>query len=218
MARTLRIEWRPGLKVTARIEVVRDPAGPAFLIAPGAGAGQDHPFLVGVRHRLARRGHSAMTFDYPYREAGRRAPDRSEVLMACHRAAAERLRTYQRSIVLAGKSMGGRMASHLAAAGYPASGLVVFGYPLVPVGKTAPRGTAHLDDVTMPMLFLQGDRDRLAPLADMRAVVDRLPWADLAVIPGADHSFAVPQRSGRDPGEVLDLMVEAVLDWRAHRR
>jgi len=193
------------------------PCGPAVLLAPGAGAGQHHPFLAGVRARLAAAGHPVLTFDYPYREAGRRAPDRPDVLAACHRAAAARLRRYEPRIVLAGKSMGCRVASHLAADGDPAVGLVCFGYPLVPVGKAEARPTDHLSAIDVPMLFLTGERDRLAPLDLLDPIVARLRWASLQVIPDADHSFRTPKRAGVSEDEMLDLLASATVDWMAER-
>jgi predicted alpha/beta-hydrolase family hydrolase len=204
--------------VTGLLDVPRDPVGPAILLAPGAGAGQDHPFLSGLRSRFAAAGHTAMTFDYPYREAGRRAPDRPDVLARCHRAAAARLRRYEERVVFAGKSMGGRIASHLLAEGDPAAGLVAFGYPLVPIGSREPRSTDHLRAVEAPMLFLAGGRDRMAPLELLESVVASLRWATLEVVEDADHSFRVPKRTGIGPDDMLDLLTGATLRWmEAHR-
>ncbi|NQV07332.1 dienelactone hydrolase family protein [bacterium] len=213
MSRRLRIEWRPGLKVTALLDMPRAPHSPAFLIASGAGAGQTHSFMAGVRERIAAAGFPAMTFDYPYREADRRAPDRADVLLACHRVAADRLRRYDQRVVLAGKSMGGRMATHLAATGYPAAGLVVYGYPLVAIGKTRPRPTDHLDEIDVPALFFQGAKDRMAPIELIEPVVKRMRWSELQVIPEADHSFKVPKRAGIDEAGMLDLLVERTIAW-----
>ena len=114
MIRTLRIEWHPGRKVTGRFDVPPEPTGPAILLAHGAGAGQGHPFMAGLRSRLAAAGHPTLTFDYPYMEAGRKAPDRLPTLMACHRAVLRGSVGTDGPIVLAGKSMGGRVGSHLA--------------------------------------------------------------------------------------------------------
>jgi len=213
VTRRLRIEWRPGLKVTAQLAVPERHVGPAILLAHGAGAGQDHPFMAGVRNRLAAAGHLTMTFDYPYIEGGRRAPDRSEVLLACHRAALARLARYDRRVVLAGKSMGGRMASHLAAFDASTVGLVYYGYPLVPPGKSEPRATDHLEAIAAPMLFVTGTRDRLAPLGLLEALVGRLRWASLHRVPEADHSFRVPKRLGVGEGDVLDGLVSATVRW-----
>jgi hypothetical protein len=209
------LEWRPGRRVVARLEGAAGTGQAGILLAPGAGAGQGHAFLSGLRRRLAAAGHLVMTFDYPYAAEGRRAPDRLEVLLECHRAAARRLRWEAGEVVLAGKSMGGRVATHLAAGGEACRAVICYGYPLLPPGKTAPRDTAHLDAVAVPLLFLTGSRDRLAPLAMLSPVVERLPRARLVVVEGADHSFGV--RADPDPrGEaMLDLLAAETAEWLA---
>jgi predicted alpha/beta-hydrolase family hydrolase len=199
--------------VTARLAVPDAAVGPAVLLAHGAGAGQDHPFLVGLRDRLAAAGHVTMTFDYPYVEAGRRAPDRSDVLISCHRAALARLMRYESRVILAGRSMGGRIASHLAASGVPVAGLVYYGYPLLPPGKTQPRPTDHLDAVGAPMLFVTGTRDALAPRGLLEPVVHRLRWASLHFVPEADHSFRLPKRAGTSEAETLDGLAAVTITW-----
>ena len=204
------------MKVTARLAL--PPGGPgstALLLASGAGAPQQHPFLTGLRTGLATAGLATMTFDYPYAEAGRRAPDRLPVLLECHRAAAVRLRGYADRIVLAGKSMGGRVASHLAAAGESTAGLVFYGYPLVAPGSGTVRSTDHLDEIGAPMLFLSGSRDRLAPLDLLRPVVARHPEATLEVLAEGDHSFRVPKRAGITPDEVEEFLVARTIAWLA---
>jgi predicted alpha/beta-hydrolase family hydrolase len=215
MARTLRIEWRPGRKVTGRLAMPGDPIGAALLLAHGAGAGQDHPFVAGLRDRLCAAGHPVLTFDYPYAAEGRRRPDRAPVLLECHRRALDRLEEYGRPVVLAGKSMGGRMASHLAAGDPRPVGLVCLGYPLVSPSSGEERDTGHLGEVGRPMLFVSGSRDRLAPLGRLRPLVERLPAATLEVVPDADHGFRVPKRSGLDAASVLDRIAGIVAGWPA---
>ena len=204
VVRPVAVEWRPGRRVAASLEGPAGPGGVGILLAPGAGAGQGHPFLAGLRRRLAAAGHLTMTFDFPYAAEGRRAPDRLEVLLECHRAAARRLGEETGGVMLAGKSMGGRVATHLAAEGEACLGVACYGYPLLPPGKAVARDTSHLDAVAVPLLFLAGSRDRLAPLDLLRPVVGRLPGARLVVLDGADHSFGV--------GAVLDARGEANLD------
>ena len=215
VVRPVAVEWRPGRRVTACLERPAAASGPGILLACGAGAGQDHPFLAGLRRRLAAAGHLTMTFDYPYAAEGRRAPDRLEVLLECHHAAARLLGEEAGGVVLAGKSMGGRVATHLAAAGEACLGVVCYGYPLLPPGKAVPRDTGHLDAVGAPVLFLSGSRDRLAPLDLLTPVVARLPRARLVVIEGADHSFGV--RAGFEArGEArLDRLAAATTEWLA---
>lgn len=209
MVRTLTVRWGTGATVTARLALPREVVGPAILLAHGAGAGQDHPFMVDLREGLVGAGHPVMTFNYPYAEDGRRRPDRPAVLADCHRAAVAALRERFPDLVLAGKSMGGRLASHLAAEGEECVGLVFYGYPLVASGKREPRDTTHLESIPAPMLFLAGTRDPLGPLDLLEALVARLEGATLVVIEGGDHSFRVPRKSGQSAAEVLGLLVAA---------
>jgi hypothetical protein len=209
------LEWRLGRRVPICVEGPAGAPGAGILLAPGAGAGQGHAFLAGLRRRLAAAGYLTMTFDYPYAAEGRRAPDRREVLLECHRAAARRLSEKAGGVVLAGKSMGSRVATHLAASGEACRGVVCYGYPLLPPGKAVLRDTAHLQAIGVPLLFLAGSKDRLAPLDLLRPVVAGLPRAHLVVLDGADHSFgvkAVPDRTGE---AALDLLAAATLDWLA---
>lgn len=182
------------------------------LLAHGAGAGQRHPFMAGLRDRLGAAGLGTLTFDYPYVEAGRRAPDRMPRLLECHRAALGRLADRFDRVVVAGKSMGGRVGGHLAAGEGDVHRVVFIGYPLVPAGRTEPRDTAHLDEIAAPMLFVQGERDRLAPLDAISALAGRLS-ARLEVVPEADHGFRVPKRTGLDEAAVLDRIAGWTVDF-----
>ncbi len=187
-------------------------AGYPMVLAPGAGAGSDHPFMTGMRDRLLAAGHAVASFDYPYRAVGRRSPDRPSVLVACHRAVFDHVVVARGAPpILVGKSMGGRIGSHL---GVPAPGWVFLGYPLVAAGTTAPRDVSHLHELG-PMLFVQGERDALAPRGLIETVVDGLATATMEVIPGADHGFRVPRRLGVEPEEILDRIAEIVIAWVA---
>jgi len=180
-------------------------------IAHGAGAGMTHPFMEGVALGLADGGISVLRFNFPYVDAHRRVPDPAPVLLGTWRAAVQRVRRLGPGLplVVGGKSLGGRMASMLAAAegsAFPAAALVFFGYPLHPAGKVERLRDAHLAGVRAPMLFLQGTRDALARLDLVEQVVAKLePRARLQVIHGADHSFRVPgrKRSDHDIGQEL---------------
>lgn len=154
-----------------------------------------------------------LTFNYPYMEAGRKAPNPARILMECHRAALNVLRSRVVRVVLAGKSMGGRMGSHVAAGGEEVAGLVFYGYPLVGIGKTEPRDVSHLAEVGAPILFVQGTRDRLAPLDLVTPVVESTPEATIHIIEDGDHSFRVLKRTGRQPLEVLDEVVSVTASW-----
>ena len=211
-ATTWSVEWAPGRVVDARLAGVVG-SGPLVLLAHGAGAGQDHPFMAGLRQRLAAAGHATVTFDYPYTAEGRRAPDRAGTLEACHSAVLATMLQEWPEVVLAGKSMGGRIGSHLASECAQCVGLVFFGYSLAPPGK-APRPTDHLSRIDAPMLFIQGERDRLAPLDLLRPIVESL-GSTIEVIPSGDHSFRVPKRVGIDAEVMLDHLAVITTSWLA---
>lgn len=168
--------------------------------------------MVGVRDGLAAAGISVMTFNYPYMESGRRAPDRMPTLLAAHQGAYERLVAEHAAVVLAGKSMGGRMSSHLAAEGL-GIGLVVYGYPLVGIGKGVPRNTDHFRSIGHPTLLVQGRKDRLAPLGKLRPRARKIKQSQIHVIDDADHSYRVPKRAGRTPQEIMDEIVSVTHSW-----
>lgn len=166
--------------------------------------------MLRMRDALAGHGYPTMTFDYPYIEAGRRRPDHSSKLEECHLAAAARLGEYAERLVLAGKSMGGRIGGHVASqAG--ATALVFFGYPFVSISGTS-RPLEHLGDDT-PKLFVSGSRDRMGPSGRVRRAVGSLPNAEALLIEGGDHSLQLPKSSGRSLDETLDAVAEATAAW-----
>lgn len=185
-----------------------------MLLAHGAGAGQDHPFMVTLRDALVAEGLTVMTFNYAYAEVGRKAPDRLPKLLEVHRAAAERLAGYCESVVLAGKSMGGRVGAHLAGdGGWPAGALVYYGYPLVPIGKGEPRDTAHLRRIESPQLFFAGTRDRLSPPDLIDPLAKELPAAEVEIVEGGDHSFKVPKAMGLAHDAVIGSLATTTARW-----
>jgi len=197
--------------VTAKLE--GSPGAVGILLAHGAGAGQMHPWMRLMRSLLGDY-YATMTFNYRYTEAARRSPDRSETLLAVHLAAAERMMGYTDRVVLAGKSMGGRMASHLVGErGWPAAGLIYYGYPLVPMGKGSPRDTSHLEAIGNPQLFFAGTRDRLGPPELIDAIASRVPRGSLVVVDDADHSFKVPKATGRSQEDELRWMAAETAQW-----
>jgi predicted alpha/beta-hydrolase family hydrolase len=214
MARRLQIKWGSGEKVTARLAVPPNDNGRGVLLAHGAGAGQDHEFMVTLRNALAAGGLTVMTFNYAYTEAGRKAPDKAAKLLDVHRAAADRLRAYCDNVVLGGKSMGGRVGSHLAGdEGWPAAALVYYGYPLVPLGKQEPRDTTHLTRITVPQLFFAGTRDRLSPPAMIEPLARKLPKAEVHVVEGGDHSFKVPKAYGVAHRDIIEQLAGETANW-----
>ncbi len=186
----------------------------------GAGAGMNHRFMAEITSRLAERRIATLRYRYPYREAGRRRPDRAPLLESTTRAAMAAATELAPDLPLlaGGKSMGGRMTSRAVASKSPPRlrGLVFFGFPLHPAGRPGVERADHLRQVRAPMLFLQGDRDRLADLDLLRPICDELAGrATLRVIAGADHGFHVLKRSGRTDDEVLDELADATAAWAA---
>ena len=190
------------------------PGDVGVLLAHGAGAGQDHPWMVAVREGLAARGLFVMSFNYRYTEGGKRAPDRLPMLLTVHRAAADALAGECDRVVVAGKSMGGRVGSHLVGdEGWPAAGLIYYAYPLVPMGKGEPRPTDHLNAIDAPQLFFAGTRDRLSPPAQIGPIVERVPDGTLQIVDDGDHSFKMLKRSTRTDDEALTEVIGATADW-----
>lgn len=192
-----------------------DPAAPWLLLAHGAGAGHDHPWMRGISERLAGHGISVATFDFPYKAAGRKLPDRGPVLEQAFLDAWEELwAALTRSaagapraphVFAGGKSMGGRIASQVAPRlTPPAAGLVFFGYPLHPPGRPADRRDRHLPLVDRPMLFLHGTRDPFGSPEEIQTLADRLAGATLALVDGGDHSLVTGRgRAAAAPDEVI---------------
>lgn len=204
--------------MTARTDLtVYSSASPAavLVLAHGAGAGQHSPFMTGVARGFAARGLTCATFDFPYITARRRVPDAPAVLEACwHGAiASARAELPPAPLFIGGKSMGGRIASQVAAAGDPGiAGLVFLGYPLHPPGRPGQRRDAHLPQIAAPMLFVQGTRDTFGTSDEIAALLPRLSRADIHVVEGGDHSFKV-SRSGTSAGAILDSIMDAVVAW-----
>lgn len=188
----------------------------ALVLAHGAGAGQTHPFMVRAGRALAARGLSTATFDFPYITAGRKVPDRAPILEDAWRAAIEAARGAFAGLPLfiGGKSMGGRIASHVAAEGGLGApgGLVFLGYPLHPPGNPERRRDAHLPRIAEPMLFVQGSRDPFGTADEIRSLLPALQRATLHEINEGDHSFKVPKRAG-DQEAVLASLFDTVAGW-----
>ncbi|MGD6978465.1 MULTISPECIES: alpha/beta hydrolase family protein [Citricoccus] len=187
------------------------------VVAHGAGAGMDHPFLIGFTGALNDAGVATWRFNFPYAEAGKKFPDRAPKAVATWRAvmAAARERAGGAQVWAAGKSFGGRMASMAVAEGMEAAGLVFLGYPLHPPGKPGKLRDEHLYGLTLPMLFLQGSRDTFALPGELEPVAGRI--GDHAVVrrvAEADHSFKVP-RDRRSQEQTGAGLAPAVLEFIA---
>ena len=192
------------------------PGGALLVLAHGAGAGQRHPFMTRMAKALAGRGVDVATFDFPYMQQQRRAPDRAPVLEAAFRDVVaeviERGALRDRRLFIGGKSMGGRMATHLAAQGVePLAGVVAIGYPLHPPGKPDQPRTAHLPAITVPVLIVQGERDAFGTPTELQPVIAtmRAP-VTLHVVAGGDHSLAV---RGRGSNDALDGVAGVIAGW-----
>lgn len=195
----------------------------AYVFAHGAGAGMAHPFMAAVARGLAERGIASLRYQFPYMERGSKRPDTPKVAHVTVRVAvAEAARRWPRLPLFAGgKSFGGRMTSQAQALEPLAGvrGLVFLGFPLHPAGKPSDERAAHLSDVRVPMLFLQGTRDELAAPERLRPLVARLgDGATLHELAHADHSFHVPARSGRSDEDVMRELLDAFSAWLGARR
>ena len=200
--------------------------GATLVLAHGAGAGQTSKFMVNFAEGLSARGIDVVTFNFLYTEQKRKVPDRPEVLEACYRAVIAAARTYPalvgNKVFIGGKSMGGRIASQLAAAGDATaaalSGLVLFGYPLHPPGRPEQLRVAHLPDIRVPVLVVQGERDPFGSPDELRPHLAKIgaPVVVKAIERG-DHSLAPPKGGGRSVDQVHAEIQEAAAAWIADR-
>jgi uncharacterized protein len=194
---------------------------PATLIlAHGAGAAQTHPFVVTFARALSERGVDVVTFNFFYTERRRKVPDRMPLLIACYRAVIDAVRadipSTRERLFIGGKSMGGRVATHVAADDptLAIDGIVLLGYPLHPPGRPDQLRDAHLSSVKRPMLFVQGSRDTFGTPSELKPVLASLsPLPTLHHIDGGDHSFKIAGRDAKARqtaifAEVQDTIVE----------
>jgi predicted alpha/beta-hydrolase family hydrolase len=189
-----------------------------YVFAHGAGAGMDHPFMAAMASGLAERRVATLRFQFPYMEQGSRRPDPPKVAHAAVRAAVQEAAKRLPNVPLfaGGKSYGGRMTSQAQAAEPLPNvrGIVFVGFPLHPAGKPSTERANHLADVQVPMLFLQGTRDTLADLDLIRETTAKLGGrVTLHVVVGADHSFHVLTRSGRDDEQVREELLDTMAGW-----
>ena len=228
---------RERLRIDAKTSVTLAAAGPAafrpgvtpaLVLAPGAGSDLDTPLLLALERALAPEI-LIVRFNFPYREERRGRPNPQNKLEATYAAVLAWLGAHAElrpgPLFAGGKSMGGRIATHLAAdgvgagAGAELAGLVLLGYPLHPAGQPARLRAAHLARIRCPILFIQGERDALCRL-DLLAPVRTglVAPGRLLVIPDGDHSFKVPKRSGRSMDEITAEICAAVSAFILGRR
>ena len=206
-----------------RVELIVEGLGrgrPTLVLAHGAGNDMRHPFFELMAGGVLRSGIQLIRFNFPYRAAGRRIPDREPVL---RKAWMEVVRLVQRRfasgpLFIGGKSMGGRMAAMVAPELAGLKGLVFLGYPLHPPGKPDQLRDAPLFQIRKPMLFIQGEKDRLARLDLLQNVLAQLKGdVQLHVVAQGDHSFKVPRRTERTYEEVLQEVAAEMVEWVLQR-
>jgi uncharacterized protein len=198
---------------------------PATLVlAHGAGAPQQHPFMVSFARALSKRGLDVVTFNFLYTEQRRKVPDRMPQLVACYRAAIDATRaavpSARERLFIGGKSMGGRAATHVAAEdrALALGGIVLLGYPLHPPGQPDRLRDAHLPHVERPMLFVQGERDTFGTPSELKPILASLsPLPTLHHVEGGDHSFKIAGRDAKArQAAVYAEIQDAVVDWIEH--
>jgi predicted alpha/beta-hydrolase family hydrolase len=216
-AQRLKLTLEKGASVSALL-LRPDDARACFVFAHGAGAGMSHPSMETVATGLCDRGIASLRYQFPYMEKGGRRPDAPAVAHAAVRAAVKEAAHCCPGLPLiaGGKSFGGRMTSQAQAIAPLAGvrGLAFLGFPLHPAGKPSVARAAHLSDIKIPMLFLQGTRDGLAEMSLLESVVNGVGvLASLHAVREADHSFHVLARSGRNDAEVMNEVLDALSAW-----
>ena len=191
-----------------------------LILAHGAGAGQRSTFMVDFAHALSDLGLDIVTFNFPYTEQGRKIPDRAPVLEWCYRdviaAVRAEVESARRLLCIGGKSIGGRIASHVGAAdaSLPVAGLVLLGYPLHPPGRPLERRDKHLPGIARPMLFVQGARDAFGTADELTPIVQTLqPAPTLHAVPQGDHSFKLSRKDPAAQAAVYTAIQRAIVAW-----
>jgi predicted alpha/beta-hydrolase family hydrolase len=185
-----------------------------LVLAHGAGAGQQHPFMTAVAKGFAARGVDVVTFDFPYMRERRKIPDKAPVLEKAFEEviAAARQWSSATRLFIGGKSMGGRMATHLGAAHLDGlAGIIAFGYPLHPPGKPEQLRVQHLPSIEAPVLIVQGERDAFGSPKELKPAIDTMTAkVTLHIVAKGDHSLAV---AGRRRDDVLDEVLDVAVAW-----
>jgi uncharacterized protein len=199
-----------------------DAADISLILAHGAGTNQSSAFMVQFAGALAARGIETITFNFVYSETGRRLPDRNDRLEACWRRVIAASRSGAiggtgggRRLAIGGKSMGGRIASQVAAADPDGiAGLVLLGYPLHPPGRPDQLRSKHLLGIRAPMLFVQGSRDAFGTPDELAPIIrSSTAPARLCVVEGGDHSFKVAKKAALSQEEVYEFILDEIERW-----
>ncbi len=202
-----------GRAVDAQWTEAGGPGDWVLVYAPGAGSNIDDGFGAFASRYFAGTGIATLRFQFPYMQDHKRFPDRMPVLESTWRGAIEVARKRHAGIAISGRSMGGRVASYIAAAGDPVDALVCFAYPLHPPGKPNALRDAHLKDIRVPMLVCSGDRDVFGAPDELRAALAAVPRAQLHLLEGADHSYKTLKSSGRTQADVWQEAAETTVKW-----
>ncbi|MGE0393795.1 MAG: alpha/beta family hydrolase [Vicinamibacterales bacterium] len=216
-----------GGTTTARLYEASAPRlGATLVLAHGAGAPQSHPFMVRFASGLAARGVDVATFNFLYTALKRKLPDRMPALESCYRAVVAAVTAHapwaDNRLVIGGKSMGGRVASHLAAAPGELDGrlggLVLLGYPLHPPGKPDALRVSHLASIRVPVLVVQGERDPFGSPLELAPHFGTIPApVTVHAVAHGDHSLAPPKRTGPPVEEVYDGVLDVIAAWLRQR-
>ena len=217
----MRVPLEGGAPTTALLYPSAEPGvGATYILAHGAGAGQRSQFIVDFGRALSALGLDVVTFNFPFTEQHRRIPDRTPVLEHCYRAVIDTVRaevaSARSTLVIGGKSMGGRIATHVAAVDRQPTlaGLVLLGYPLHPPRKPHQRRDKHLPSIGRPMLFVQGSRDAFGTPDELAPIVATLhPTPTLHVVANGDHSFTVPRKNPIEQAAVFVDVQRTMVDW-----
>jgi len=221
MPEQFKVELNEGQSVTAFAYPAskKNRVGVTLILGHGAGSGQTSSFMVSFATQLAARGIDTVTFNFLYTELGRHVPDTKDKLENCYRAVIETVRARKRlgrnKLAIGGKSMGGRIASQVAAEGVgELTGLVFLGYPLHPPGKPEKQRAEHLPGIKTPMLFVQGSQDVFGTPDELRPIIKTLNASTkLYAIEGGDHSFKVKKSAGITQEEVYQLVQSEIVEW-----
>ena len=219
MTEKIRVDIAPSDHVTA---IVYPASGKRvalrLILAHGAGSNQLTPSMTRMATALSGHGIETITFNFLYSEKRKKVPDKNDKLEACWRRIIETFAEKNRALVIGGKSMGGRIASQVAAADPSGiAGLVFLGYPLHPPGRPEQLRSKHLPDIKAPMLFVQGSKDAFGTPDELKPILKPLKNAELCVVENGDHSFKVPKSAGISQDKVDTFVLDQVESWLKQR-
>ena len=209
-----RIQFQISEEIGSTSALYIRPIKPKFLLvlAHGAGAGMEHPFMETLAQFFAANKVATLRFNFAYMENGKKVPDRPKKALPAISAAISQAKKLAKGlpILIGGKSFGGRMCSQLAASEelMDVSGIIYFGFPLHAIGKPSIDRAAHLTNIPQPQLFLQGTRDTLAEITLIKKVCKKLKKAKLEIFEGGDHSFKMLKKTGIPHEEVIEKLAK----------